>query len=253
MNPKIILFDIETFPLISMNWGIYDQNALKVVRPWEIASFAYKELNSKEVFCIKRSDFKDSTDKTVVKKLYQLFKSADILIAHNGDAFDIKKSKARFIKYNLKPLAPITSIDTKKLAKRSFNFTSNSLNDLGEYLGLGKKVQTGGFSLWDECMKNNPKSWALMEKYNKQDVVLLEKVYLKLRSWSIVPDLNLWKLGNNDNLNGNCPRCGNKTLRSKGLRRLKTGTHRLLICQTCAGYARHRLSEREKVTNVPVS
>ncbi len=65
-----------------------------------------------------------------------------------------------------------------------FKFSSNKLNDLGEYLGVGKKVDTGGFKLWLGCMNGEKKSWLLMEKYNIQDVNLLEAVYQKLIPWA---------------------------------------------------------------------
>jgi len=240
-KPKIVLFDIETFPIISYNWGIYDQTAIKVIKDWELACFSYKELGDKKTYCIKRSDFKDPTDKSVAKELYKVMNEADILIAHNGDSFDIKKAKARFIHHGFKPLAPIKSIDTKKLAKNHFNFTSNKLNDLGEFLGVGNKVPTGGFDLWLECLANDPKAWNKMEDYNIQDVLLLEKVYLKLRSWATHPNLAMIS-----GQHGQCPRCGDTRLRSCGYVVTNTTKYLKLRCQGCWGYIRVRKSEKEK-------
>jgi len=49
MKEKILLFDIETAPLLSEAWGYYEQTALRVVRASYLISFAYKWLGDKSV------------------------------------------------------------------------------------------------------------------------------------------------------------------------------------------------------------
>lgn len=133
-------------------------------------------------------------DSLLVKELHDLFQEADILIAHNGDRFDIKESNKRFIFHGLKPPAPYKTIDTLKIAKRHFKFISNKLDDLGEFFQVGQKTKHPGFDMWLGCELGDPKSWALMKKYNRQDVILLEAVYHKLKPWHLthpsVSDLN---------------------------------------------------------------
>jgi DNA polymerase elongation subunit (family B) len=78
-------------------------------------------------------------DRDLVKDLYDVFDEADILIAHNGDRFDIRKSNARFIQHGLKPPITYKTIDTLKIARRQkFKFDSNRLNDLGHISGSGQ-------------------------------------------------------------------------------------------------------------------
>jgi len=122
-------------------------------------------------------------DSKLVKELHDRFEEADILIAHNGDRFDIKESNKRFIYHELKPPAPYKTVDTLKIAKRHFKFISNKLDDLGEFLGAGAKVKHPGFDMWLGCKAGDPASWNLMKKYNRQDVILLEAVYHKLKPW----------------------------------------------------------------------
>src|ERR1019366_3081154 len=92
------------------------------------------------------------SDKALVKELWRMMNDADIIIAHNGDGFDIKKSNARFIIHGLLPPATYKTIDTLKIARRHFKFGSNKLNDLGVTLGLGKKLPHTGAHLWFGCM-----------------------------------------------------------------------------------------------------
>ena len=209
MTAKILLFDVETFPNIGYCWGKWEQNILRYVKEWELASFAYKWLDESSVICHTREDH---SERELVGKLRNLLDSADIVIAHNGDSFDLRKARTKCLQFGLRPPAPSRSIDTKKIAKSQFSFNSNSLNDLGETLGLGKKVDTGGFDLWLQCMAGNAAAWKKMAKYNKQDVTLLEKVYLKFRSWAP----NHPNIAVLDGNKSGCPSCGSTNVQARG-------------------------------------
>ena len=187
MKPKILVFDIETTPNISYTWGKYEQDVIAFVQESYMLSWSAKWLGQKTVtkgLCDYKG-YKPNTadDKLLVKELYDLFEQADILIAHNGDRFDIKKANTRFIYHGLTPPDPYKTIDTLKIARKNFAFNSNKLDDLGNFLGVGRKVKHPGFDLWLGCMNGDKRSWDLMKKYNRQDVVLLENIYLKLLPW----------------------------------------------------------------------
>lgn len=225
---KILLFDIETFPVLGWVWQIWETNVLKIERDWELASYAYKWLGDSSVKCLSR---RDMSEKSLTKEMYKLFKEADILIAHNGDKFDIKKLKTKFIQFNLDPTPLSSSVDTRKIAKSEFGFTSNSLNDLGEFLSVGKKVKTGGIDLWFDCMAGKSAAWDKMIKYNKQDVALLEKVYLKLRPWS-KSHPSVAALADKQG----CAVCGSQALHKYGLRATTKKVHQRWRCNDCGHY-----------------
>lgn len=237
-KPKVLFYDIETQPNIGYVWGMYEQNVLSYVKEWQLLSFAYKWQGEKEVFCITRAGQK--TDKALVKKLWKLLNSADIVIAHNGDEFDNKKASAKFLEYGLTPPSPFQSVDTLKVARRYFKLNSNKLNDLGTTLKVGRKVVHTGFDLWLGCMKNDAKSWATMEKYNKQDVVLLEKVYNKLLPWINTHPNVAFIAGSGDG----CPKCGSTKLQSRGFRCTRTSKFQQYQCMSCGGWCRARLAEK---------
>lgn len=231
---KILLFDIETSPIISYNWGIWEQNALEVKEEWYILCFAYKWLGQNTVNVVALPDFRGykkdkKNDFELIKKLHALFEEAEIIIAHNGDQFDIKKSNARFIFHGLEPPHNYKTIDTLKLARRYFKFDSNKLDYLGQYLKLGRKLPHTGKHLWFGCMDGDMKSWELMKRYNKQDIVLLEKVYKKLRGWA--------KTGVNMNIvfGGlvNCPRCHSEHIKKDGFNYGASSIHQTYKCMVC--------------------
>ncbi len=177
-KPKILLFDVETAPNLSYTWGKWEQDVIAFKNEWYLMSFAWKYLGDKKTQVLSLADFpgykKNPTDdRLLVRALWSHFDNADVIIAHNGDAFDIKKANARFVYHKLVPPSPYKQIDTKKVAKKYFNFNSNSLNDLGQYFKIGKKLSTGGFDLWLGCMAGDKASWKTMCEYNKQDVELL--------------------------------------------------------------------------------
>ena len=115
-------------------------------------------------------------------------------------------------------------------------FMSNTLNELGRVLGVGSKIRTGGFDLWIDCMAGDSKAWGKMVRYCKQDVILLERVYMKLRPYMKThPNLSVI-----DNPDG-CSKCGSKKLIGRGyLYTNATKKHRYQ-CRSCGGYGSYTL------------
>lgn len=237
-KPKVLIYDIETTPNLGYIWGKYEQNVLDYVDETHMLCFAYKWLGEKKTHIVALPDFpeykKDPTnDFYVLAKLWMLFDEADVVIAHNGDQFDQKMTNARFVAQGFDPPTPYKSIDTKKVARKYFRFNSNKLDDLGKKLGLGQKEQTGGFSLWLGCMAGNKRAWQTMKRYNKQDVVLLEKVYLKLLPWiDNHPAMNLY-----NERPDTCPKCGEPgPFHARGFYYTKVSKKQRYQCQNCNGW-----------------
>lgn len=238
-QPRILIYDIESTPNLAYVWGKYDQNVIKFEREWSLLSFAYKWLGDSKTHAVGTNNF---TEEQLVLRLHQLFSEADVVIAHNGDKFDQRKVNAKFLEYGLNPPSPYKTIDTLKVARKYFALNSNKLDDIGSILKIGNKAETGGFETWLACMRGEKRAWQKMLKYNKQDVVLLEKVYLKLRPWiDNHPGVNLY--GKPES----CPKCGKGPLHARGTRKTtKTGTYQRYQCQNCGGWSHSRKSESVK-------
>jgi hypothetical protein len=240
-QPKILFLDIETFPNIAYVWGKYDQNVIDYLQQTCIATYAAKWLD-KPVFAASLPEYKGYTPKSyndleLVKDLWKLFDEADIIVAHNGKSFDIKVVQGRFVFYGMKPPRPFKVIDTKLVAKAVGRFNSNALNDLGQLLGLGKKIKTD-FDLWKGCIEGEPKAWAKMVAYNKQDVLLLESTYKRFRPYiTDHPNLGLWY----ENIV--CPKCGSHNLEKRGIARTTTRMYQRYACNDCGGWSRSSKSE----------
>ena len=246
---RILFLDIETLPNIAWTWGKYDQNVLGFEQQTCIATYAAKWQGG-EVFAKMLPEYKgykagSYDDKKLVKDLWDLLDDADIAVAHNGKDFDFRVITGRLLYHGMQPPSPYKIVDTKLISSRVARFNSNALNDLGQHFGFGKKIKTD-FDLWLGCMRGDLKCWRQMVKYNKQDVILLEKVYNRF-----LPFIN--DHPNHGLITGEeraCPKCGSTRLKSKGIVYCVTRSYRSLICCNCGGYARETVSVgKTKTTN----
>lgn len=239
---SIVLIDIETSPILGYTWTTFDANVLRVVEPFKIISVAWKRLGEEKVQCRAISDYKDYkpgvvNDKQLVTDIWSVLDKADIVAGHNSDSFDLKKLNARFIINGLDAPSSFDTIDTLKIAKKFFKFDSNSLGSLGLYLNEGAKINNGGFDLWVRCMAGDKEAWKKMKEYNIQDVVLLEKIYLRLRPYmgNDHPNVNLIS-GNSAN-DLACNVCTSTDVQKRGYSYTKTGQKRRYQCSSCHSWS----------------
>lgn len=243
--PKILVLDIETFPNVAHVWRFWKENvgAKQVLEHSSIASFAYKWLGVDDIFYY---DVQHNTEKYVLEKLLNVLDDADIVIAHNGNKFDLPTIQGRAMVVGLKPPSPYKTIDTLLTAKYEFNFPANSLEYLANILECTKKGghhKFPGFELWQECLKNNPEAWEEMETYNKQDVITLEEVYLKMKPWMRRhPNVAVYE----ESERPLCPKCGSDHLQSRGYTTTNVYKYRKFQCQKCGGWCRTRFNEFPK-------
>lgn len=228
---KILYLDIETSPNIGWFWSAAWKTSIdtgQIIDERQIIMASYKWKHEKKVH---RLDWglKKQCDKSLLKKLSKIINEADLVVAHNGDRFDLKWINTRLLVHKLPPLRPFKTEDTLKLAKSHFNFQSNRLNYIAELLGIGSKVPTGGSKLWlDIVLHKDEKAMAKMGKYCDMDVILLEKVHDRL---SIFHEPVIDLSGNG--LLG-CHRCENPQMTTNGIYTLKSGAEKQrLRCLKC--------------------
>lgn len=235
-KPKILVLDIETFPNQSFTWGKYQQDVIRFIQQSCIATFSAKWLGEKKMISKALRDYPkykpwSYDDKELVKDIWKLLDEADIVIAHHGVGFDFKVCTARFIFHELPPPAPYKTIDTKLIFSGITRFNTNKLDDLCQTLGIGRKIKTD-FDLWEGCIKGEKKSWDLMVKYNEQDVIMLEELYLRALPYvKDHPNLTLWT-------NGLCPKCGSAEVQYRGYQGTTTRVYRRFQCKNCFGWGR---------------
>lgn len=230
---KMILYDLETSRTAVEGYGgRWDFKVVKFTKQSELMCYAWKELGTSKTHFVSRHDFK--TYHEFVKSLRDLLHGADVTIAHNGGTFDDKMANKFFVLEGLTPPKPRKKIDTLREAKRWFRFESNKLDDLGDFLELGRKEKIGYSDLEDDFMSDNPsrKTIRLMKNYNIQDIDLLEKVYLRLRPFMQSHP----NLGDVDQINGVCPKCLSSDLKKEGTHARRGGRVQSYSCNNCGGW-----------------
>lgn len=194
LGPRVLVFDIETTPMLSWHWRCYKENIspVQIVKYTRLLCWAAKWLDSDTIyFDSTQGDGED--DKRACETLWQLCDRADVLVAHNGQAFDVGTMNARWCYHKIAPPSPAKVIDTLKIARKNLNVASNKLDALVRYFELGGKLTHEGFSLWLKCMDGDKAAWERMEAYNIQDVLVLEDFYLRVRPWaSQHPNMSLF-------------------------------------------------------------
>ena len=232
-DPRILCFDIETAACTGRFWSRpWETSIVRIVSDWSLISWSAKWLYGKQTtkaLC-DYPGYKPGNmdDRALVKDLYDLIEQADIIVAHNGDRFDVTRSNARFIVHGFDPIRK-KSVDTKKLAKKYFGFTSNKLDDIARLFNLGTKIPIH-YEIWEGCEAGDAKAWAKMKKYNAHDTRLLERVYLKFRPWDAGhPNLNV--IAGRDTQG--CPSCGSTDYQKRGFNYTTTGRRPEFKCKSC--------------------
>lgn len=244
---KILAIDIETAPNTAHVWGLFKQNIgiNQIQETGRVMCFAAKWLNEKKIsFWSEHYDDHES----VILMAHQYLDEADAVLSFNGQSFDMPMLNREFLRFGLSPPSPYRHIDLLQVAKRRFRFVSNKMDHLSAELGLERKMEHKGHELWTECIAGDAKAWRIMEKYNRQDVVVLEQLYRKMLPWiDTHPNMAL----NMDTPEDpTCTNCGSEDVHSRGVQHNKAHSYLRYQCNECGVWMRGRYTLTKKNPNI---
>lgn len=234
---KVLVFDIETAPILGYVWGLWDNNLglNQINKDWHVLSWSAKWLGdkpSKVMYMDQRNAKNIEDDSGILKGIWKLLDECDVVLTQNGKQFDVKKLNARFILNGFQPPSSYRHIDTLQIAKKHFGFTSNKLAYMSDKLCKKYKKLThgkfSGFDMWKECLAGNLKAWKEMEKYNKYDVLALEELYTKFAPWDSGVDFNVYSEGGKHVCS-----CGSTDFVHNGHSYRATGKFKKFKCKKC--------------------
>lgn len=233
-KPKILLIDVESAPALAAVHTLWPNGISykAIVQDWFLICACWKWLGEKEVYS---SEIKKETqDKQVAADLAAVWAEADIVIGHNHKKFDSRKLQSRLIYHQLPPLANTPLLDTLTEVRKTSAEISNRLDYLGIHLIGQRKLETGQ-ELWLKAMKGTKEQQALndMVKYCKQDVNLLEKVYLRLLPYMKThPHVGVLRGHDRD---VSCHKCDSTKLQNRGTFVTVAGLVKQRMCCTKCG------------------
>lgn len=247
--PNILIFDIENSYLpVAGVWkpGKTHINKNQILQDWYLLSWSAKWLYDDEIFSdvVTSRESINQNDKRITKSLWDLLNKADIVISYNGNMHDIPKSNTRFLIHDLPEPSYYRSIDVYQTISRRFSFSSNSMDYVNYTLGLDRKKEHEGLSLWTKCMNGDKNSLLEMELYNRQDIVSLESMYLRMRNWiNNHPNIGMW----HDEEGSVCKYCGSHNLEwSNNEQPINSGIYKSFRCSDCTGIGRSKINLMSK-------
>lgn len=238
---KILLLDIETAPNVAHVWGLWEQNVglNQLLASGYVMCWAAKWLGSDII------DF-DSIPKSGKEKMlshiHTLLDEAEVVVHYNGKKFDIPTLNKEFVLQGMQPASPYRQIDLLEVVKREFKFPSNKLDYVTKELKIGGKYKHAGHELWIKCMDNQPEAWEQMEKYNINDVLLLERLYAKLKPWI----RNHPNYGVYNSMGNVCPVCGSEHLVRRGYTVSRVNRYHRFQCKECGAWSQVAKPETTK-------
>jgi hypothetical protein len=232
MTPKVLFWDLENSPNIIAAWDVYDTSAVWIEEEAHLLSFVAKWLDG-PIIVKGLPDYplykkEPHNDRELAKDVRKLLHEADLVIAQNGDKFDVRKANAAFFKHGIPPPSPYETVDTLKQSRKNFYWPTYNLNDAVKRADVGEKIKTDK-DLWRRCEAGDMTAWKSMLKYNKQDVIILEKYYLKLLPW----------IKNHPHFKDNkpdCPNCNSTNVQGRGQGFNKLGKVQRYQCMNCGAW-----------------
>jgi len=235
MKLKYVCLDLETTPILGFAWSRWNTNLLSVEKESQIICGAYKWVGDKGSPKFVRGAMDDPWDDSeMLKELWEVLNTADVVIGHNAAKFDVKRLNVMFLRRGMKPPSPFKVIDTLKVARKNFAPSSNKLDTLTQLIGVGSKTSHEGFlRLFRGTMiDNDEKSWRTMKRYNLQDVNLTLELYETLKPWIKNHPRNPEDV-HKDHI---CPSCGSTHVQRRGIQMAIKYSYQRYHCQGCGSW-----------------
>ena len=232
---RILTLDIETRPHAAYVFDLWKQNIglNQLMERGHVMCFVAKWYGEPDVIFM--SDHHDGHE-AMIRGAWALLNEADAIVTYNGVPFDIPHLMREFALLGMTPPSPHKDIDLLKTVRKRFNFSSNKLANVVSELGVGAKLETGGFELWRGCMADDPKAWERMKRYNETDVKVTERLYDRLRPWIVGhPHLGMFTA-----VEWSCPHCGHEDVSNnrQGEARAFVQAYRQYQCVKCGTWIR---------------
>lgn len=239
---RVLVFDVETAPLHSYHWRVWKENIHPRQlqnRTWMICWAArWQGQKTMRSDAVTPEEAVAEDDSRIVESLAELVRQADLIVAHNGDRFDLPILNTRLVDLRLDPLPPVRTVDTLKIAKRDFKFTYNRLDYLAEFLGVDNK-HTMEFGDWLAAIKGDQQAIWKMQRYCKHDISVLEEVWQVLQPYARrLPRM----VEASRHFQRACPHCGAgfEHMRPAGYHRTNASNFPRFKCAECGRMSRSR-------------
>jgi|SRR5579884_2391521 len=169
---KILLWDIEATGLVA-DFAT-------------ILCIGWKLLGEKEVHLLTIDSYKEfekdkTNDKPLIKDFLKVYNSADVQVTYNGTRYDVPMILSKTLEHGLEVPPNVPACDLYFTVKHNLKLSRKSLQNVGYYLKLSDEKTPVEGKIWRKAATGDKKSLQYIYTHCKQDVLVLEDLYLKIR------------------------------------------------------------------------
>ena len=180
---NILILDIERLPGLARLWQ--PKTDYVHIGNWtrlpSLLCFAAKWYGERKTEFV--SAWGEGGMDAMVKRAWELYDAADIVVTYNGIGFDNKHLRSEWLLAGMPPPSPWKDVDLYRVNRAQFGFESKSLNHLCHRLGLDTKDGHYDAVLAELCLEGDESARRKMKRYNVGDVKITEQAYDALRPW----------------------------------------------------------------------
>lgn len=227
VDKRIIIWDLEFYHI---SWGA-DLGF--------VLCMGWKFLGDKTVHLESIGKYNDGTwmdDGPLVDRCARILEKADMWVTYNGSKCDIPFLQTRLLLGKKDMLPPIAHKDLYFTVRHKLKLSRNRLFDIQDAIESKSKKTPVRLMQWlKTVVKRDRAALAEIELHCKNDVLVLEECYLKLRPLLLShPRLHGYSV---------CNKCGGTLIKNK-LYTTAAKYHKITLkCTACGGYETRPLSE----------
>lgn len=219
--------------------------------------FGYRWLGDEKTHVLSVTDYAEfeedvTNDRRIVEDARAILASANVWVTWYGKRFDVPFIRSRLLNHKLPPLPESRHYDGWETARKKLRLHSNRLASVSAFLGVEEKTPLSG-PIWVRAAAGHPSSIDYVKAHCRQDVVVLEQVYRRLRPIATThPNLGMFvpalgrprtkaeieDEGTRPADRPPCPACGLRKLRRAGEQVGITVAYARYVCGSCGAYCR---------------
>lgn len=191
------------------------------------------------------AEWEDGGRDGMLRRLWETYNQADIVVGHNVQAFDTRKLNGEWwTALHLPPPSPCKFVDTLKVARARFGMESNTLDAICVRLGLPGKVDKYDPAVARAAVDGDKAAQRRLRRYNVGDVESSEMLYDAIRPWiPSHPHIGLWT-----GVEDSCGHCGSDRLEPSGWARTAVTAYAQYRCRSCGAWYRRTHVKARTVT-----
>ena len=240
-GPKILLFDIETSPILAWTFSLFKTTigVGQIQQGPRVICWSARWLGTRGKAVMFDSEYK-SDPLDMLRGIRDLLDEADVVVGYNSDGFDIPWLNREFLRFGLDLPSPYQQVDLYKLNKRHLYMPSRKLEYMANVFLADRKESHTGMQLWLDCIgpegPARDKAWKLMERYAKKDTLLLEPLFDIMRPF--MRSFNQGLYGGESTFCCTKIGCGSSNLQARGFSRTTAGVYQRYQCNDCGGWSK---------------